>query len=85
MKNVVLGVGRKILCGKENSADILYRKVLQYSLLLRHNKVIISVRKIYKIPLYFKRNIFKKVLITKYFLTEVHVFLLSCQNKTYCS
>ena len=33
MRNVVFG------CGKENSADILYRKVLQYSL-LQHNKVI---------------------------------------------
>ena len=27
-------------CDKENSADILYWKVLQYSLLLRHSKVV---------------------------------------------
>ena len=35
MRNVAFG------CGKENSADILYQKVLRYSLLFRHNKIIV--------------------------------------------
>ena len=36
--------------------------------------------------IYFKRNILKKVLPNTFYLRiKVHVFLLSCQNKTYCS
>ena len=53
-------------CGKENSADISYRKVLlQYILLLRYNKAIV-LYKFYKIPLYFKRNILNNVLLNTF-------------------
>ena len=48
-------------CVKENSADILYREVLQYSL-LQHNKVIAcirSFRKWCKMPI-FRNKHFKK-------------------------
>ena len=49
-------------CGKENSADILYQKVLQYSL-LHHNEVIaLEVSQNDVKYLYFKRNILKIVL-----------------------
>ena len=55
MRNVVSNVG----CGKKNSADILYRKVLQYSLL---NKIIVlQVSKNDVKYLYFKSNILKTV------------------------